>query len=55
MTVAKVSKNNVVLTVIGLLGTVPKHLEHHLNISDIDKITISQFHKAALLGAAYIL
>lgn len=48
-------KAKVVPIIIGALGAIPKDLEEHLNTLELDRITISQLQKAALLGTAHIL
>ena len=48
-------KATVVPVVIGALGAIPRDLTKHLNTLGLDKITLSQLQKAALLGTAHIL
>ncbi|KAJ7329221.1 hypothetical protein JRQ81_015395, partial [Phrynocephalus forsythii] len=45
----------VVPVVIGMLGAVPKELCKYLEETGVDKVTISQLQKAALLGLARII
>ena len=48
-------KATVVPVVVGALGAIQKDLEKHLRTLGLDKITLSQIQKAALLGTAHIL
>ncbi|KAJ7331923.1 hypothetical protein JRQ81_014103 [Phrynocephalus forsythii] len=51
----KVTEIQVVPVAIGTLGTVPKELSKYLEEIGVDKVTISQLQKAALLGSARII
>ena len=48
-------KATVVPVVIRTLGVIPRDLTKHLNTLGLDKITLSQLQKVALLGTAHIL